>query len=262
MEAIFRLLSCSIQNPLRIAFIYTACQPNWSLVLDIVFGVQEEVHVVIPQVNETELRTNSKLFLDVIYMKPNSNCSVIPILKITFFTPCLIFFVLSSLLRFYMIVASPANGQHERLAKPTHIIGFTIMGILVSMLCLGWSLSIKSQGLNLLLFVLACEAPDIEMHQTSRLFGSQRSSFAFSPFYGILVLFTLALILSITVIYKVKQATRVSADSRHFKLAVYTLSHFMGFGCILGTAILAKSLNSTNMTKVSVNFYHSKTKLI
>ena len=195
MEAFFRLLSCLIQTPLRIAFIYTSCQPNWSVVLDILFGVQEEVHVVIPQVNETELRTNTKLFLDVIYMKPNSNCSVIPILKITFFTPCLVFFVMSSLLRFYMIVVSPANAHHERLAKPTPIFGFTMIGILVSMLYFGWMLSIKSQGLILLLFVLACEAPDIEMHQSSQLFGLQRSSFAFSSFYEILVLFTLALIL-------------------------------------------------------------------
>ena len=157
MEACSRLLFSFLVS-LRIVFFYTSCQPNWSLVSDV--GGQEKVHMVIPLLNKTTLGTQPTIYKDSMYMEQSINCVALPILTIVFFTPSMVFFLMSCLLRFYIFVARPANAHQESLAKPTQILGLNLTGILVSFLYVGGGvLSKKLHGPNHP-FTQACEAPD------------------------------------------------------------------------------------------------------
>ena len=249
MEAYSRLLFSLLMPPLKIVYFYTSCQPNWSLVSDAVFGGQEVVHMAITLINKTRLGTQPKVFQDSMYMEPSVNCAVLPMLSIIFFTPCMVFFVMSCLLRFYIIVARPANPHQETLTKPTQIIGLNLMGILVSFLYVGWILSITLLRQNQGPFTQACEAPYVK----TDVVPWKKPIYA----YSLIVLNTIALTLSITIVFKVKKSTtRSSSDSEHVKLIVYTLSHTVGFVFMLITTTLAKNVNSTNMTKVIINICH------
>ena len=247
MEAYSRLLFSLLIPPLKIVYFYTSCQPNWSLVSDAVFGGQEEVHMAITLINKTRLGTHPKVFQDSIYMEPSVNCAVLPMLSIIFFTPCMVFFVMSCLLRFYIIVARPANAHQETLTKPSQIIGLNLTGILVSFLYVGWILSITLLRRNQAPLTQACEAPDVK---------TDVAPWTQPIYWVVIVLNAVALTLSITIVYKVKKSTRSSSDSEHIKLVVYTLSHTVGFVFMLITTTLARTVNSTNMTKVSISIYH------
>ena len=69
MEACSRLLFTLLVS-LKLVFFYTSCQPNWSLVSDVVFGGQEKVHMVIPLIkNKTTLGTRPTIYQDSMYME-------------------------------------------------------------------------------------------------------------------------------------------------------------------------------------------------
>ena len=243
VEACCRLLFTLLCS-LRIVFFFTSCQPNWSLVLDVVFGGQEKVHMAITLIDQTKLETQPKVFQETsLYMEPSINCAVLPILGLIVFTPCIVFFLMSCLLRFYIFVARPANAHQRTLVKPTQIIGLNLTGILVSFLFVGGILPIMLQ--NQPPFTQACEAPYVRMTVTP-----WTKPIVFSLF----ILNAVALTLYITIVYKVKKSTS-SLDSEHIKLVVYTLSHTVGFVLILITITLAKVVNFTHMTKVSISIY-------
>ena len=159
--------------------------------------------------------------------------------ELDFFTPSMVFFLMSCLFRFYIIVARPANAHQKTLDKPTQIIGLNLTGILVSFLYVGGVLSINFHRKNQTPFTQACEAPDIVMNVapwTKPIYG-----------YSFLALNAVALTFSFTIVYKVKNSTH----SGHVKLVVYTLSHIFGLAFMVITRTFAKSANTTNMTKVS-----------
>ena len=232
----FQALFFFIVVSVKLVFFYTSCQPNWSLVSDVVFGGQEEVQMVIPLINKTKLGTQPKIFQDSLYMEPSINCTALSILNLIFFTPSMVFFLMSYFLRFYIIVARPANAHQETLAKPAQIIGLNLMGIIVSFLYVGKILSTQLQEQNQAPFTQACEAPDINTKLLHPIIAND-----------LIVLNAVALTLSITIVYKVKKST----DSEHVKLVVYTLSHVFGFAFVVITLFLAKSANTSNMTRVS-----------
>ena len=241
VEAISRLLYCVLVEPIKIFFFFTSCQPNWSLISEVVFGMQPDVLITISLLNENDFRgTHPKALLDRIYIRPITNCSVIPRLSFVFVIPCMVFFFLSCIMRCYMIVVRPLH--QETLAKPTQITGFTLMGMFLSLQFTGWILATQIDGQNQSPFTLACEAPNMFMPSMS-----WRKSMSI-----LLVVYLVALILSIMILYKVKKSTRASSDSPLFKLAVYTCVYVMGFAFMVFATILVESINSTNMTRVSL----------
>ena len=248
MEACCRLLYTLLYS-LKIVFFFTSCQPNWSLVLDVVFGGQDEVHMAITLIDKTKLRTQPKIFQETsLYMETSINCAVLPILSMIVFAPCMVFFVMSCLLRFYIFVARPVNAHQGNLVKPTQIIGLNFTGILVSFLYVGWILSINLQAQHQSPFTRACEASDVNTNinpWTKHIYAQ-----------SLIILNAVALTLSIKIVYKVKKSTTSSSDSEHIKLVVYTLSHTVGFVFMLITATLAKVVNSTLMNKVSISIHH------
>ena len=246
LEVISRLLFSLLEST-KIIFFFTSCQPNWSLVSVLVFG-DEEMRLQIPLLTVNDLRTHPRILHDDVYMKPTANCGVIPILTITFVAAAMVFFFLGSILRFYIIVARPANSQQETLAKPSQVIALSLMGLLACLLCIGWRWSIYKPETTP--FTMACEAPDIK--------AIPISPHAPMPFNG-LMLYTITIILSITIVYKVKKSSTASSDSRHTKLAVNSFSHVVSFAIIallsLESNFSFNPFNSTNMTRVSMNIF-------
>ena len=247
VEAISRLLYSALVEPIKIFFYFTSCQPNWSLISEVVFGVQagEPIIIIIPLINENDLREgHPRELLDSIHIMSRINCFVIPKLSFVFFIPCMVFFLMSCTMRFYMIVVRPLVDPQETLSKPTQIRGFTLIGLLISLQLTGWILATQIDGQNQPAFTLACEAPNMKMPSRS-----WRKSLYI---YILLILYLAALTLSILMVYRVKKLTRATPDSRHFKLAVYTCFHVMGFAFMAFATILVKSVNSTNVTRVSL----------
>ena len=154
LEAITRLLFSLVQM-LRVVFYYMSCQPNWSLLLYFAFGVQTRVDVmVIPLLNWIDSRENSsQITLDSIGIEPTINCAMISKLSLLFGMPSLVFFVMSCILRFYMIVVRATNAHQEALAKPLQIIGFSITGVFVALLWFGFAFQFQQP------FTLASEVP-------------------------------------------------------------------------------------------------------
>ena len=147
-------------------------------------------------------------------------------------------------MRFYMIVVRPLVDPQEILAKPTQIRGFTLIGLLLSLQLTGWILATQIDGQNQPAFTLACEVPNMKMPSRS-----WRKSLYI---YILSIPYLAALTLLILMVYKVKNSTRATPDSPHFKLAVYTSFQVMGFALMAFATILVKSVNSTNITRVSL----------
>ena len=247
VEAISRLLYSALVEPIKIFFYFTSCQPNWSLISEVVFGVQagEPTSIIISLINGNDLReSHPRESLDSIHIMSKINCLVIPKLSFVFFILCMVFFLMSCTMRFYMIVVRPLVDPQETLAKPTQITGFTLIGLLLSLQLTGWILATQIDGQNQPAFTLACEVPNLKI--------PSRSWTKSQYIYILSILYLAALTLSILMVYKVKKSTGATPDSQHFKLTVYTCFHVMGFALIAFATILVKSINSTNITRVSL----------
>ena len=239
LEAITRLLFSLVQM-LRVVFYYTSCQPNWSLLLYFAFGVQTRVDVmVIPLLNWIDSRENSsQITLDSIGIEPTINCAMISKLSLLFGMPSLVFFVMSCILRFYMIVVRATNAHQEALAKPLQIIGFSITGVFVALLWFGFAFQFQQP------FTLACEVPCMKKPPRS-------SGFFILQLTWIVTLIG-PIILYSTVIHKInKSTTAFSSDSQHLKPAISTFCQASGFIFIALSFIMNMSFDSTNMTQVS-----------